>query len=457
MYLWGKRKNRKINYWAVKYAYKLSMKNSFYTTFLFLLLAHVLIAQNATISFEIRDESTKALTPATRTGQGTFELPAGEYEIWFGKGMEYSVDVQKIVVDSRQNTMLKARLKRELNPQGFVGADMHLHTYTFSGHGDATVEERLISCVAEGLEWAVATDHNAILDYGPYLKKLGLEKYMATAVGNEVSTNIGHFNTYPLDAKIPKVNSKITNGKELYQTIRKEGLPNTIIQVNHPRWVDSDFFNSKGLDPFYGKSKHSEWDWDFDAFEVLNENFGIGWRDAPDNKFSVKQDWFNMLNQGIKKTGLGNSDSHSVIAQIAGVPRNYIKSSTEVPTEISNEELAQNVKNQEVTVARGLFVNMTTKDGQEIGSTIKLARTQPNLTLHLNVQAPSWITCHKAVLIENGEVIETFDIPENTNVNRLTKTVTLQPKKDSWYVLIAYGDRPMAPMVQGRKWHYCSL
>ena len=454
------------------------MKNSFCIFFLLFLLAPVLTAQNATISFEIRDESTKALTPAklvilqdnepfshelpstddlacrghtiySRTGQGTFELPVGEYEIWFGKGMEYSVDVQKMVVDTRQNTMLKARLKRELNPKGFVGADMHLHTYTFSGHGDATVEERLISCVAEGLEWAVATDHNAILDYGPYLKKLGLEKYMATAVGNEVSTNIGHFNTYPLDAKIPKVNSKITNGKELYQTIRKEGLPNTIIQVNHPRWVDSDFFNSKGLDPFYGKSKHPEWDWDFDAFEVLNENFGIGWRDAPDNKFSVKQDWFNMLNQGIKKTGLGNSDSHSVIAQIAGVPRNYIKSSTEVPTEISNEELAQNVKNQEVTVARGLFVNMTTKDGKGIGATVKLEGTEPNLTLNLSVQAPSWITCHKAALIENGEVIQTFDIPESTNVNRLTKTVTLQPKKDSWYVLIAYGDRPMAPMVQG--------
>jgi len=225
MYLWGKRRSRKINYCSVKYAYKLSMKNSFCTTFLFLLLIKVLIAQNATISFEISDESTKALTPAklvilqgnepyahnlpstddlacrghtiySRTGQGTFELPVGEYEIWFGKGMEYNVNVQKIVVDSRQNTILKARLKRELNPQGFVGADMHLHTYTFSGHGDATVEERLISCVAEGLEWAVATDHNAILDYGPYLKKLGLEKYMATAVGNEVSTNIGHFNTY---------------------------------------------------------------------------------------------------------------------------------------------------------------------------------------------------------------------------------------------------------------------
>ena len=454
------------------------MKNSLCVLLFFFFMLNAVLAQKATISFEIYDQSTAALTPAklvilqgdepfehelsstddlacrghtiyTRTGKGTFELPAGEYEIWFGKGMEYSVDIQKVVFDTRQKATLKATLKRELNPKGFVGGDMHLHTYTFSGHGDATVEERLISCVSEGLEWAVATDHNAILDYGPYMKKLDLEKYMATAVGNEVSTPIGHFNTYPLDGNMPKVNSKISDGKELYQTIRKEGLPNTVIQINHPRWVASDFFNTKGLDPFYGKSKHPEWDWDFDAFEVLNENFGIGWRDAPDNKFSVKQDWFNMLNQGIKKTGLGNSDSHSVIAQIAGVPRNYIKSSTDIPSEITNEEMSKSIKRQQVTVARGLFVNMTTKNGKGVGEIANLEGEQQNINLNLSVQAPSWISCNKAELIENGEIIQTFDIPESQNALRLSETITLQPKKDSWYLLIAYGDKPMAPMVQG--------
>jgi len=445
---------------------------------IFQFLITVLPAQKASINFEILDQTIQSLTPAklvilkdgepfnhelsstddlacrghtiySRTGTGNFELPAGDYEIWFGKGMEYSVDVQKVVFDRGQKATLKATLKRELDPKGFIGGDMHLHTYTFSGHGDANVEERLISCVAEGLEWAVATDHNAILDYAPYMKKLGLEKYMATAVGNEVSTPIGHFNTYPLAAEKPKVNSKITDGKELYETIRKVGLDHTLIQINHPRWVDSDFFNTKGLDPFYGISKHPEWDWGFDAFEVLNENFGIGWRDAPDNKFSVKQDWFNMLNQGIKKTGIGNSDSHSVIAQIAGVPRNYIKNSTENPLEFDNKELSQSIKNQQVSVARGLFVNLETANGEGIGSTVTFPGESREVTFKLQVQAPSWVTCHKAELVENGVVIATYEIPKSTEIIRFEKEVTLRPKKDSWYVLIAYGDEPMAPMVQG--------
>lgn len=445
-----------------------------FTLFIFSSLS----AQKASINFQIIDQSTQLPTPAklvilkngapfnhelsstddlacrghtiySRTGTGNFELPAGDYEIWFGKGMEYSVDVQKVIFDRGQKATLKAFIKRELNPKGYIGGDMHLHTYTFSGHGDANVEERLISCAAEGLEWAVATDHNAILDYAPYMKKLELEKYMATAVGNEVSTPIGHFNTYPLDAEIPKVNAKITDGKELYETIRKVGQDHTLIQINHPRWVDSDFFNTKGLDPFYGTSKHPEWDWDFDAFEVLNENFGIGWRDAPDNKFSVKQDWFNMLNQGIKKTGLGNSDSHSVIAQIAGVPRNYIKSSTENPAGIDNKELSESIKNQQVSVARGLFVNLETANGEGIGSTVTFPSESREITFKMQVQASSWVTCHKAELVENGVVIKTFDLPKSTNIVRFQEEITLRPQKDSWYILIAYGDEPMAPMVQG--------
>lgn len=443
-----------------------------------LLIFATTLAQKATLNFEMLDAVTQKNIPAklvilqdgepfehglsstddlacrghtvyTRTGKGSIKLPVGAYEIWFGRGMEYSVDVQKVILDNRQSTHLTVTLKRELNPVGYIGGDMHLHTFTFSSHGDANVEERLISCVAEGLEWAVATDHNAVVDYTAYMKKLELEKYMATAVGNEVSTPIGHFNTYPLASGSEKVNSKISIGKELFEAIRGEGLPQTLIQINHPRWVDSDFFNTKGLDPFFGISKHPEWNWDFDAFEVLNENFGIGWRDAPDNKFSVKQDWFNMLNQGIRKTGLGNSDSHSVIAQIAGVPRNYIKSTTDDPTQINTKEIAKNIKNQQVSVARGLFVNMETTSGQGIGYQVNLEEEQQRLTLNLTVQAASWISCHKAELIENGVVIKTFDIPESTKVNRLEETITLQPKKDSWYLLIAYGDVPMAPMVQG--------
>ena len=442
---------------------------------LYLFFQNIIIGQKANVHFEITDLSTQKLTPAkivllqngdpfehglesttdlacrrhtiyTRTGKGSFEIPVGDYEIWVGKGMEYGVYVNLHSFKSGQINSLKVALEKELDTEGYIGGDMHLHTYTFSGHGDATVEERLISCVAEGLEWAVSTDHNTVLNYAPYMEKLGLQGLMHTSVGNEVSTPIGHFNTYPLVAGSKPVNSKITVGKTLFETIRKEAPENVVVQINHPRWIDSDFFNTKGLDPFFGTSKHPEWDWGFDAFEILNENFGLGWRAAPDNKFSVKNDWFNLLNQGEKITGLGNSDSHSVIAQIAGIPRNYVKSSTDDPTKINEKELIQSLKNQRVSVASGIFVNLMANGENGPGSTVKL--DDEGLMFRLRVQAASWISCNKAELVENGQVIQSFDIPKSKSTVRLDKKISIKPKKDSWYILIAYGDEPMTPMVQ---------
>lgn len=382
-------------------------------------------------------------------GQGTFEIKAGSYAFWFGRGMEYSIYKHDLRVTIGGDHHIQAIIKKELDTRGFVGGDMHLHTYTYSGHGDATVEERLISCAAEGLEWAVSTDHNYVLDYGPWMDSLGLKEFMATSVGNEVSTNIGHFNTYPLISGSEPINHKEKDGYELFKNIRAKAPESVVIQINHPRWVDSDYFNVKGLDPFFGTTKHPEFSWDFDAFEVLNENGQIGWRQAPDNKFSIKEDWFNLLNHGHKIAGLGNSDSHSVTEAIAGIPRNYIASSTDFPIRIEEEEIAANIKAQKVSVAQGIFVNMTANRKFGIGSTVK--KGDKSVLLKLSVQAPSWVSCNKVELIRNGVVIQTFNLPATENALRMERTVEVDPSKDSWYMLIAYGDKSMSPFMQIKK------
>ncbi len=381
-------------------------------------------------------------------GKGTFKIESGAYEIWFGRGMEYAIETQIHRFESGKTYNLKAILKKEINTDGFVGGDMHLHTYTFSGHGDATVEERLISCAAEGLDWAVSTDHNYVLDYAPYLDTLGLKEEMATSIGNEVSTSIGHFNTYPLEAGTEKANSKMVDGAALFQHIREIAPENVVIQVNHPRWIDTDYFNTKGLDPYFGTTKHPEWSWDFDAIEVLNETTQLGWIPAPDNKFSVIKDWINLQNHNQRITALGNSDTHSVTEMLAGVPRNYIVSSTDVPTEIDENEIAQSIKNQKVSVSSGIFVNMTA-NGKGIGETI--SPENQSVQFHLQVQAASWISCHKVDFLKNGQVIQSFDIPKTEKAIRLDTTLSISVDRDAWFMTIAYGDEPTPPILQIKK------
>src|SRR6185503_15507064 len=84
-------------------------------------------------------------------------------------------------------------------------ADTHIHTLTFSGHGDANVEERMLTLAGEGVELAIATDHNHFTDYRPYQSRLELNSYFTPVIGDEITTTNGHLNAFPftLDSKVP--------------------------------------------------------------------------------------------------------------------------------------------------------------------------------------------------------------------------------------------------------------
>ncbi|MFC1759526.1 hypothetical protein ACFL2H_12295 [Planctomycetota bacterium] len=65
---------------------------------------------------------------------------------------------------------------------------------THSGHGDATVEDRMITLAAEGIEMPVATDHNVHIDHRSFARQGNVSKYFTPIIGNEVTSGIGHVN-----------------------------------------------------------------------------------------------------------------------------------------------------------------------------------------------------------------------------------------------------------------------
>lgn len=426
-----------------------------------------------TLQFEIRDRDSNALLPGklvflregkpfelgvkseallasrqstiyTGDGKGTVKIPVGEYEVWAGRGLEYSAEVHHLEIAPESEVQLTARLRREIDTRGYVGGDMHLHTLTHSGHGDSNLEERVISCIAEGLEWAVATDHNHHTDYAPASQKLGLTAHMATTIGNEVSTPIGHFNAYPVPVLDPPLKHDLKNANELFKIIRD--LPGErVIQLNHPRWPGAAYFTEAGLDENFATSSNPNWSWDFDAFEILNENRGLGWIVEEENPVSVKQDWFNLLNHGRRFTGVGNSDSHHVMEYLAGVPRNYIASTSDDPAQLNEAELVQNIKQRNVSVNRGLYVEFSANGNAPIGSQVSAQNGQ--VDFHIRVQAPHWIACDTVQLLGNGEVVETFVVNETDSVVRFQRTITVKPQVDTWYLVIASGSKSMAPLV----------
>src|SRR5205823_953623 len=98
---------------------------------------------------------------------------------------------------------------------GYVSSDTHVHTLTFSGHGDSTIAERMITLAGEGIELPIATDHNVQIDYQEWAVKLGVRKYFTPVVGNEVTTPVGHFNIFPVPAKGPLPDHKLKDWRSI--------------------------------------------------------------------------------------------------------------------------------------------------------------------------------------------------------------------------------------------------
>jgi len=104
----------------------------------------------------------------------------------------------------------------------------------FSGHGDASALERQVTLAGEGVELAIATDHNHNIDYAPFQRELGLSEWYTSVVGNEVTTDIGHFNAFPLSPADPVPPFRSRDIVTIVQGVRELGAQ--VVVLNHPRW-----------------------------------------------------------------------------------------------------------------------------------------------------------------------------------------------------------------------------
>ena len=134
----------------------------------------------------------------TSKGSVRVELPEGSYRVFATRGAEWGLGQASLEVGP-EGAAAQLELAREVDTTGFVSCDTHIHTLTFSGHGDASTEERMVTLAGEGVELAISTDHNHNTDYRPYQERAGLNDLFTSVVGNEVTTKIGHFNSFPLE------------------------------------------------------------------------------------------------------------------------------------------------------------------------------------------------------------------------------------------------------------------
>jgi len=375
------------------------------------------------------------------------EIPVGTYLVFASHGPEYSLDQKTVEILQGKDQELIFHLDHVVDSQGLICIDPHMHTQY--SDGEVTIAERIKSVIAEGIEVAVATDHNYINDYYPVLKKLGLNNYLAVIPGNEITTSgLIHFNTYPLEVREKEEgNGAIWPVADevsfLFQASRQKD-PQALIQVNHPRAGDTGYFNNYHLDLASASYALKNFDTSFDLLEVMNGPYFY-----PSNRVAI-EDWLHLLNRGYYFPLVGSSDSHSIDKDEPGYSRTYVFYQGKTGDDLDRDSLIKALKKGRSFATNGPLVEFKV-NGSFIPGDLIPAPTGEIKTL-IKVQSAPWVAVDEVRLIINGQrkirkII--FPVQHKEKSNPIfSEEVGLELKKDSYIAVEVLGLKSLYPVLQ---------
>ncbi|MEE3181335.1 MAG: CehA/McbA family metallohydrolase [Planctomycetota bacterium] len=372
-------------------------------------------------------------TVYTLDGRLSLALKAGKYRIYATRGFEYGLGKARIDVSPAEKRRVELVLEREVDTTGYLAGDTHIHTLTYSGHGDASVAERVVTIAGEGVEVAIATDHNHHTDYSSWTSKAGSGSHYKSVVGNEFTTSIGHFNAFPVEKKAKPANHKHSDWDKLLKAVRATPGVRVVI-CNHPRrqGFKKGPWGKIGMDPVSGEFSDGRQWLGLDAVEVIN---GKTLEKDPYDNFS---DWFALLNAGHRLTAVAGSDSHTV-AQPVGHCRTYIRSSTDDPGKINVAEVVENVLAGRVLVSMGLLADVKVNGKFTAGDLA--TGVGEDLEVEVEVRGPRWTRASRVALFFNGRKVREEKIAHSSDavVKYKDRWVFGGPSTDIHLVLVATG------------------
>jgi len=387
-------------------------------------------------------------------GHAAFDLEPGTYQIWVSRGTEYSAWTAPLEVEPAPAppARVEARIGRVLDTRGFVSSDFHVHQLKSSDSRIAN-RTRVLQFAGEGVDNLVATDHDRHTDLRPFIAAEGLEDFLFSTVGEEITTfDYGHFNAYPLGIDPDRISGGSTDwagaaepGRgfpdssppaytllpgeifdAVHETRRRSGgllndSPAVAVQVNH---IGSHFSPLKidTADPplrsrlsdaekaerrFDPATPAGDFFHPFDALEVWNGYTRGQQSEFLDERIGI---WMNLLNQGLPTTAIFDTDSHGFFNTRSAGARSWTPSSSDEPREIDVEEVGFAVKDGKVVGGQGLYVQARLVDpddparsaGFGLHDPTQLSVSGGEVLLEVRVQAPRWAEYDRIEIYRNA-------------------------------------------------------
>jgi len=374
-------------------------------------------------------------------------LPIGAYRVSASRGPEFSIDERDVQILEGETATLVFRIDRVIDRPDLISIDPHLHT--LESDGAVSVEERVRALVAEGVDVAIATDHNFPVDYRPALEKLGLGDELTVFAGAEVTVPERlDYNTYPMTVQPGKhnhgaIDSLSTDLTALFRASRARD-DGVILQINHPRSWQFDYFNWHSLDPESAAFAREGFDLTFDVIEVVN---GADY-DTPNNR-AARNDWFNLLRRGYFFPLVGSSDSHEIDRDEPGYSRTYVDRGGSLGAPLVAAELMQRIREGRSFASNGPILDLTVSDRYRPGDT--LTASDGRVRARIDVWTAAQIEVSMVQLYVNGrpQSAPTQAIPHAT-ARHLRADLELQLEADAFLVAEVRGTGDLSPLVQPR-------
>lgn len=381
----------------------------------------------------------------TASGEASVEIPPGNYRVLATHGPEYSVDEQPARIGVSEGALVRAVLERAVATDGWIAADLHLHAAP-SFDSTVSLEDRVLAAVAEGVEFAAATDHNVVTDYRSAIESTGLSDRLKTTAGVEVTTDDwGHLNVFPYPLDVPVPATVGVSPAQTFRTIRQRA-PDALIQVNHPTLERAGYFTFGDLIPGRAAFRNPGFSLKFDALEVIN---GFELHDEAAIRRNLTA-WFSLLNNGLRYTATGSSDSHRLSGQFAGYARTYVRMPDDDPRHVLPAALLESLRAGHATVSTGPFVSVLING--ESGPGDELSADGGDVTLEISVRAADWVDVQEAEVWANGARIATQSpvVASRDALARIEWQLPLKLERDTWFVVVAYGTERLDRVLPGR-------
>ena len=391
----------------------------------------------------------------------TVPLPHGRYRVTASRGPVYDLAPVEITVPGAAPPPFV--LHRVVDTKGYVSADFHQHSI-LSADAPVATRDRVLANAAEGVEVAVASEHNAIADLAPIVRELGLSSWLVQIAGDELTSDaskqpFGHANVFPVDLQpdkprngAPPVRDRLAT--DVFADARAlPGGPH-VLQINHPRSGKNGYFDQLGFDPKTGTGIGAGYDASFDALEVWNGRVVA-------HRTKVLEDFFALLRTSHPVTPIADTDTHGIVGEEPGYPRTFVRIGQEqASSAIAGWDAARSralVKairdTRDVVLSNGPFLSVTA-NGTGIGG---VSRPRAGtIDVKVTVTTAPWIVADKAEIRFARGPLSAPPAPVTLSSTKngagalvAEASFSVRAREDDAFVVIVSGSRPMRPVLSG--------